>query len=123
MSARPPPPKMIATEAAKRQLKTIVGLTGRPSFVAPSGPDQCVPSGPSVAPSGPILAASVGDDALSGNNNAATVGDDALSGHNFIATVGPVIAPPGIVAAPKRPAISGPKYTDKKQNCAFLWSF
>ena len=116
-------------QAPQRQLKTFVDPKGPPSFVAPSGPSQCVPSGREVAAkegevvasSRPILAATVGDVvARTGQSFAAAVGDVALPGQDFNAIVGHIVAPPGKdVAAPKRPAQSGPKYADKNETMQF----
>ena len=56
MPARPPPPKVIATEAdQRRHLKTIVSLTGY-SFVAPTGPNFTTTVGQYVAPPGDVVA-------------------------------------------------------------------
>ena len=109
MSARPPPPKVIATETAmKRHLKTFVGLSG-PSFVAPAGPISVVPTGHNVvAPPGLDFDAAVGDCV-------------APTGPDFTATVGKVAAPPGNVVAQRRPALHGQKYTDfNKTFCSSL---
>ena len=126
MSSRPPPPQVIATSAApQRTLKKFV----HSSFVAPQGPSQCVLTGQSsaakegeeVASSRPDFTATVGDVvARTGQDFAATVGDVALPGFDFNAVIGHVVAPPGIVvAAPKRPARPGPKYTDKNETMQF----
>ena len=74
-----------------------------------------------VASSRPILAATVGDVvARTGQSFAAAVGDVALPGQDFNAIVGHIVAPPGKdVAAPKRPAQSGPRYTDKNKTMQF----
>ena len=73
--------------------------------------------GEEVASTRPYFTATVGDVvARTGQDFAATVGEVALPGHDFNAVIGHFVAPPGInVAAPKRAARTGPKYTDQNE--------